>query len=104
GTIVDGAAVDEREGQRLRHECQRGVSTGPELIGRDPEQRGEDLPEFADPLEPAVVAGGGTAGGARIVAGHGSQPAGGEVELGGRGLGPGDVEVETAGGELLVVG
>ena len=88
--------MHEREGQRLGHESQRRIASGQQLIRRHLEQRGEDLTQFDEPVEPTVVASVDTTWGEHVVTADRGEQIGGEVELLGCGLAAGDVEVEAA--------
>ena len=93
-------AEEHHPGEAVAHDGQAGVAAGDHLLGLDPQQLGEHLPQLAQSLEPAVVAYVDPAGvlGRRRQA----QQVVGEVELLGRRLAPGQVELETPRLQLLV--
>ena len=52
GAGAAGDAAEQRVDDRVVHEGEAGVAERQQLLGRDPEQLGEDLGEFAETEAP----------------------------------------------------
>ena len=85
----------------LTHHVQTRIASGHYLLGRNPQQIGEHLAQFAQPLQAAVVSYVGSVGSL----GRSRQPQQlvGQVQLFRRGLAPGQIQLESARLEVGVV-
>ncbi len=87
-------AVEQGEHQRVVHDLEAAVAFGDELVERNVQEIGEDLTQFGESGEAAVVARVRAVGGTEVVAGQ-AQQADRKVQLRGGRLAAGEIELET---------